>query len=73
MNYLQKLETSVLQTMLTAYSSYYGRILTANEAINCDVTIGQLLKEIASREKPEIKIPAAHIFKTAAMFSLRNK
>jgi hypothetical protein len=53
---LKKLETLVLQTMVAAHSSYYGRKLTVGETTDCNTTIGWLQDEIASRKNAEVKM-----------------
>jgi hypothetical protein len=53
---LKKIETVVLLTMVAAHSSYYGRVLTMNEAADCKTTIHLLQDEIASRRESEEKL-----------------
>jgi hypothetical protein len=48
---LKKIETGIIQTMILAYSSYYGRELTPQESADCTITINQLREEIACRKK----------------------
>jgi hypothetical protein len=51
---LKKIETVVLLTMVAAHSSYYGRVLTENEAADCKTTIRRIQNEITSRkDSPE--------------------
>ena len=51
---LKKIETSVLITMIAAYSSYYGRVLTDNESADCKETIKQLQSELENRKKVDL-------------------
>jgi len=53
---LKKIETDVLLTMVAAHSSFYGRVLTMNEAACCKTTIHLLQDEIASRRDSEEKL-----------------
>jgi hypothetical protein len=53
---LKKIETDVLLTMMAAHSSYYGRVLTADEAANCKTTIHLIQDEIASRKNSDQKL-----------------
>lgn len=56
---LKKIETAVLRSMVAAHASYYGRILTVQEATDCKNTICLLQDEIISRLVPneKLKIP----------------
>lgn len=53
---IQKIETAILRTIVAAYSSYYGRMLTAEETTECNTTISLLQDEIASRSVAEEKL-----------------
>ena len=46
----KKLETAIIKTMIRTHSSYYGRVLTAGESIDCKTTISQLQMEIDLRK-----------------------
>jgi len=46
----KKLATPVILTMIMAYSSDYGRVLTPGEEIDCNTTFHQLQLEIAIRK-----------------------
>lgn len=48
-NDFSKIETAVIKTMIRAYSSYYGRVLTENENAQSTNTIRQLEEIIESR------------------------
>ncbi len=48
-----RLKTGVIQTMIIAHSSYYGRVLTADEEVDCNATISQLQLELALRKIKE--------------------
>jgi len=47
---LKKLSTALLQIMITAHSSDYGRVLTTEETVDCAKTISLLQRELDSRK-----------------------
>ena len=52
----KKLKTGVIQTMIIAHSSYYGRVLTPDEEVDCNITISQLQLELAIRKIKESQL-----------------
>jgi hypothetical protein len=59
---LKKIETVVLHTMMAAYLSYYGRVLSMSEAADCKTTLRRIEDEITSRKDSEEKLllPASY-------------
>jgi len=54
---LKKLSTALLQIMITAHSSDYGRVLTPEETIDCAKTIKLLQGELDSRKVYDTPLP----------------
>jgi hypothetical protein len=59
MKEIKKFQTSVIETMIRSYSSYFNRKMTEAEEIDCKLTIALLRKEIDSRSPIINLLPTA--------------
>ena len=57
-NDLQKLGTTLLKSILNAYSADYGRLLSTNELKERDKTIALIQVELLSRRKTDTDVNA---------------
>jgi len=55
-NDLQRIETPLLESMLNAFTTDYGRLLTTAELIVRERTIALLQVEIMSRKRPGLDV-----------------
>jgi len=54
-NDLKRIETSLLESMINAFSADYGRLLSPSELLKNEKTIVFLKIELKSREKTDFK------------------
>ena len=57
-NDLQKLGTTLLKSILNAYSADYGRLLSTSELIEREKTIALIQVELRSRKKTDTDVNA---------------